>query len=352
VARGNRRQQAVPSPVLGMCADHARSIERGRPRAERARPDGIAIHSGPGCPEAARRGNAAQELGNSTANADYCRSATIAVPALITALSDREARVREMAAFALGNIHSDPATTVPALVAALGDQDADVRKRAAGALTMNANCEGYTARDLGSIGPSVVSALAAALRDRDDGVREAARRTLVTYGSDAGTALPTLVELLNDRETRIPATNVIAAIGPDAQPAVEALTVMLKDDDIGAQLAAAAALARIGANLSQALPVAARLLSHEQWDVRFEAAVVVGQFGSAAQQAIPRLAISLNDREEDVRRVAIASFRKIVTALWRRAARTRSRCCGLRQPPSRAASITTWPLSAPRWMRP
>jgi HEAT repeat protein len=266
-------------------------------------------------PNAARRRNAATDLGNFTSNTDQCRTAATAVPALIVALKDREASVREMAACALGNIHHDPATTVPALMIALGDTDADVRKRAAGALTMDANCKGYTAKDLGSLAPSAVSALVATLRNPNSDVREAAGRALVTYGSDAGTSLPALIELLNDGNARSWAARIIGAIGPDAQPAVAALTAMLQDNDIEAQLDAATALARIGGNLPQALPVAAHLLSHDDPDIRFQAAVVVGLFGAAAQPAIPRLVVAMDDNNAGVRRVAIASFRKIIAAL-------------------------------------
>ena len=231
------------------------------------------------------------------------------------ALRDYQASVRETAAFALGNIHSEPATTIPALMTALGDKDANVRQNAAGALSMDANCKGYTAKDLGSIAPSVVSALAFALRDPSDAVRQAAGRSLVTYGSDAGTSLPTFIDLLSDANARSLAIEIIAAIGPDAQPAVAALTAMLKDGNVDAQLDAAAALAKIGANLPQALPVAARVLSHDDADVRLRAAAVVGMFGPAAEPAIPRLSIALDDNDVAVQRMAIASFRKIVAAL-------------------------------------
>jgi HEAT repeat protein len=160
-----------------------------------------------------------------------------------------------------------------------------------------------------------VSALVAALRDRDSVVRAAAGRSLVTYGSDAGASLPTLIELLNDRDARSWAARIIGDIGPDAQPAAAALTAMLQDDDIGAQLDVATALAKIGTNLPQALAVAARQLSNDDYDIRYQAAVVVGLFGAAAQPAIPRLVVAMDDNTAGVRRVAITSFRKIVAAL-------------------------------------
>lgn len=266
-------------------------------------------------PNAERRREAATDLGNFTANPDHCRTVVSAVPALLMALKDREAGVREMAAFALGNIHDDPATTVPALMSALGDRDKDVRKTAAGALRLDANCRRYSAKDLGSIAPAAVSALVAALRDSNSEVREEAGRTLMTYGADAGTSLPTLIELLNDRNARSWAARIIGGIGPDAQPAAAALTSMLQDDDIEYRLDAATALASIGANLPQALPVAARQLSNDDYDIRYQAAVVVGLFGAAAEPAIPRLVVAMDDNTAGVRRVAIASFRKIVAAL-------------------------------------
>jgi HEAT repeat protein len=61
--------------------------------------------------------------------------ATSAVPALIEALKDSDANVRQSAASALGNIGSDAKAAIPALTQAQNnDSDISVRKSATSAL--------------------------------------------------------------------------------------------------------------------------------------------------------------------------------------------------------------------------
>ena len=98
----------------------------------------------------------------SKVNADTKRK----VVELVKKLTDKDAKVRDSAAFVLGYI--GPASeTVPALVTALKDQDASVRHSAAAAL--------------GKIGPAAkdaVPALAAALEHEYKSMRHAAEEAL------------------------------------------------------------------------------------------------------------------------------------------------------------------------------
>lgn len=106
------------------------------------------------------RANAAWALG--------ALDASEAVPALIEALKDSDAGVREQVAWALGAIGDRRA--VDGLIGALGDPVAAVRKQAAWAL--------------GSIGDSrAVQALMKALKDADASVRRQAAWALGSIGS-------------------------------------------------------------------------------------------------------------------------------------------------------------------------
>ena len=112
-----------------------------------------------GSPVWIARRNAAWALGASDASE--------AVPALVDALKDTDAGVREQVAWALGAIGDRRA--VDGLIAALKDQAAPVRKQAAWAL--------------GALGdPRAVNALMAALKDSDPGVRKQAAWALGAIG--------------------------------------------------------------------------------------------------------------------------------------------------------------------------
>ena len=93
----------------------------------------------------------------------------LVIPALIAALDDSEAPVREVAVTYLGIVRDTPAKEVPALTTALGDEDAGVRAAAATAL--------------GAYGPAAQSALPAlrkAAKDPDEQVQREAGRAIIT----------------------------------------------------------------------------------------------------------------------------------------------------------------------------
>ena len=123
-----------------------------------------------------------------------------AVPALADALKDRRARIRQSAAFLLGEIKD--ARSLPALAAALGDKDHDTRWKAATSLTkFGAQATDVIAKTLASDSiearrcaawvvqqtrdPAAVSALVRALADRDEQVRWKAAIALQKIGREA-----------------------------------------------------------------------------------------------------------------------------------------------------------------------
>ena len=90
-----------------------------------------------------------------------------AIPALIEALKENDARVQAYAAFALGAIGQEPSMVVPALAARLNDPDPVVRGNSVGALSK-----------FGERAKAAVPALERALYDTNGNVRSLARIAL------------------------------------------------------------------------------------------------------------------------------------------------------------------------------
>jgi len=147
-----------------------------------------------------------------------------AVPALTSALQDKDKYIRLIAVGALGAIGKD---AIPALTSALQDKDKDVRVAAA--------------NSLGAIGKDAIPALTSALQDKDKDVRVAAANSLGRIGKDA---IPALTSVLQDKDKnmRVAAANSLGRIGKDAIPA---LTSALQDKDTDVRVAAANSLERI-----------------------------------------------------------------------------------------------------------
>jgi len=213
---------------------------------------------------------------------------TLAVPALIQALGDRDEDVRCAAAEALAKIGT-PA--VPALIQALGDSDNSVRRAA---------CEA-----LGAIGdPQAVPHLIQALGDSDRNVRRAACEALGTIGDPQ--AVPHLIQALGDNynDVRGAAAGALGAIG-DPQ-AVPHLIQALGDRAWWVRKAAAKALGAIGD--PQAVPALIGSLRKDWYTVRCVACWALGELGDP--QAVPVLIKALGDNYNDVREAAAKALCK------------------------------------------
>jgi HEAT repeat protein len=198
----------------------------------------------------------------------FARIGPACVPALRAALKDDDARTRQGAAFALGNMGPAAADVAAELLELLHDPDDDVRAAAAYALTGRAADEtgrvvpalvdvlGRTAAEmakpgdhqrasqrwsfvtalLGEIGPGAESAVAPLVEvGKSTGNRWAVAETFATMGSAARAAAPTLVEWLRDGSPLYDSAEEMEAlqlIGPAAREAVgPALLRLVKDDD-------------------------------------------------------------------------------------------------------------------------
>ncbi|MHB1033611.1 MAG: HEAT repeat domain-containing protein [Pirellulales bacterium] len=160
-----------------------------------------------------------------------------------------------------------------------------------------------------------------------------------------------IIQLTDERpRTRIDAANALGRMGPEAKPAIPALTELLRDKDPNVRIAAVSALGRIASAAVPALtelrknvgpsaggapgmdlnpsglrvvgplirirPAAARalgqigpaaipalteLLRDKDWEVRCFAAEALGKIGSEAKMAIPALTALLKDKNPNVR---------------------------------------------------
>lgn len=172
-----------------------------------------------------------------TARAAVCfaadDTAANAVPALVAALADPDARVREDAAAALGRIGPAARAAIGPLVATFADTDPYLAGAAAVALAR--------------IGTEAVPALVVALADAKENVRWSAAIALGRLGSAALEAAPALARALGDasENVRSCAATALGAIGPHAVAALPALTEALHDRDEDVRRAARLAIARV-----------------------------------------------------------------------------------------------------------
>jgi HEAT repeat protein len=179
-----------------------------------------------------------------------CAIGLDAVPRLIAALREVKAprwvkggataETRRAAAQVLREIGPQAAEAVPALISALGDTDAGVREAATDALS--------------AIGPPSVPALLAALRNvkarrwtkwrLNAEIRQAVVRALGQIGPPA---VPALITALGDpnQDVRRGTAEALGQIGSPAVDAMPALTTALGDADVGVSRAAGEALGRV-----------------------------------------------------------------------------------------------------------
>ncbi len=137
-----------------------------------------------------------------------------------------EVRKREILS-GLGRLDTD---AMPALIAALCDRDAQMRQNAAIALDFLAMGLWDSPRARSNIRlrvdiRSAIPALTKALGDPDENVRGHAAAALAEVGPDAKMAIPALIELLHDpwEGARLSSCAALGQIGPEAQAAFPAL---------------------------------------------------------------------------------------------------------------------------------
>jgi len=189
---------------------------------------------------------ALSEVGDSTA-----------VPSLIKALQDENQPVREATAVALAKLGDKSA--VPPLIGILKkDQRWSMREKAAMAL--------------GRIGEDVaVGPLSEALNDSHESVRGASLRALGEIGSDA--AVQALISRIKGFD-RFHAILALSRLGSRAKEAVPTLIEILRDKDSNVRDVAVLALKSIGPDASDAVTILSEVAVDEEegWDLKYGAA--------------------------------------------------------------------------------
>ena len=168
-----------------------------------------------------------------------------AVSSLTEGLTDTDAKVRQKAAEALGEIGEAALPAVPKLVQALADPVPDVL------VTSALSLRKIEKRDHGE-----VSALITLLGSTNSQAPLMAACALGEFGSDAAKAVPSLLKYLErgDREAAGFVAGTFGMIGPEAKCAIPSIIELLDSKDPHTLMFATAALGQFGEDAKAAIP--------------------------------------------------------------------------------------------------
>ena len=170
------------------------------------------------------------------------QDAAAATPHLIDSLTDDEAQIRRNAAWALGRVGEQAGDAMPVLLKTALDHEWDVRADAVWAM-------GKVIEDTGEFGivdANLVEAVIAHLDDQNYHVRWSAAWSLARFGPGAEAALPALVEALDDHNFEVRASAAVAlgriASSHHEEMLIEALERAMNDENELVRVRANAAL--------------------------------------------------------------------------------------------------------------
>ena len=212
-------------------------------------------------------------------------------------LRDKDVQVRRAAAWVLGNIGPEAKAAIPDLVGLLQDKKCSL----GGCFDPGRNRARFHpgAHDV--------------TPGQNAAIRGAAAVALGTIGPEAKSAIPTLAELLDDKDLRREAASALGNMGPEAKIATPALTGLLQDKliPINVRFAAAEALVEIGSEVNAAIVVLTDVLKGKNSCLRIDAIRALARTGPAAKTAGPALAGLLNDEDPHVRIAAAEALVEI-----------------------------------------
>jgi HEAT repeat protein len=211
--------------------------------------------------------------------------------ALDNVLDDKEAIVRQNAAWAIGQFGEK---ALPSLRKALVDSDSLVKRDAAGALMQVADPDKVR---------EVLKELLPLCRDNNSEVRRAALNVLVRIVDHTDrVAIPALKWALEDRDVENKRNAALALSNIGGEETVIAVPVLLeaaKNGDEELRRQAVIALRNIGPSAKAALPALVGFLNADKdAKMREYAAHALGGIGKAAEPAIPALVDKLKDADE------------------------------------------------------
>jgi len=165
---------------------------------------------------------------------------------------------------------------------------------------------------LGAIGADSLPPLMEMLTNSSPRLRCRAAVALGLIGAAAEPAVPTLVKMLDDPETRRDAMDALGCIGRRADIAVPALTKALTDPDRDMQWMAVVSLGDFGERATNAIPglLALFLFPPDDYTVKEEAALALSKISpeTTAKQIVPRLIRDLKDPMPEVHNDAVETL--------------------------------------------
>jgi HEAT repeat protein len=276
---GDRRRREAAASILGQIGgEKALAVLRGGikdsdPEVRRFSAQGLALM-------AARRGAVKEVL-----------------PDLAKAVKDPNRDVRLTAVVMLQlYVRPLPKEAAPPLISALTDRDALVRDRAVRALTV-----------LGREGAEALPALARVMKDDPEvQIRLDAASAIWAISGKSKDLVPMLMDTLKSDNpvARGEAAVVVATIGKqdkEMRQALPKLRALLKDSDVRVRIRAALALWWIDGNTSDTLPVLRAGVLDRDPEVRIVAAAVLGDMKEKAKPAVD----DLREMEKDKTNVSV-----------------------------------------------
>ncbi len=230
-----------------------------------------------------------------------------AIPPLVDALGDSDARVRAAAAVALGPISTDAAAsgsdreairaTIMALLGRLKDPEPSVRVASANALMSLPMGGRPSIIDHGTVMAILVDRLA----DPDPETRLAVIRIMAALGPWAGLGPPKeLIAALDDSSAGIRSTAVmtLSSFPRGLDPLIAPLFRMMESDDAKVGSACAYALDQLirpPAVTSAAVPAMIAALGRPNVRVKYIACLMLDKLGPAAHAAVPALIVTARE---------------------------------------------------------
>ncbi|HYT87396.1 MAG TPA: HEAT repeat domain-containing protein [Gemmataceae bacterium] len=158
--------------------------------------------------------------------------------------------------------------------------------------------------------PDPIADLVQALHGKSKASRLKTLTALGNYGTHAKRAIPTVSELLHDKDKDLgnQAARTLAQIG---WPAVPALVKALRDGNATVRHRAAWSLSLIGPQARDAVPVLIDALGDANEQVRSLAATALGEIGASAEPACAALIKALGDPSAAVRAQVVQALRRL-----------------------------------------
>jgi HEAT repeat protein len=225
-----------------------------------------------------------------------------AAGAVLAALSDDEAALRQTAAQALSKPGPKSKETVQALVKALDDSDRKVRMYVAGALAAL------------PVEEHPLPYLLKAFEDGDDEVVRKAAEALAKYGKPGQADLPILAKALQESpklRTRLYAVNTLSELGAGALPALEALKTALNDKEMTVRRLALKVVRGLGPDAKAAAAGITPLLKDANPRLKIDAALALAGLKLEGADVVRVLFEAAIDKENPAMAEAVEALKKL-----------------------------------------